>query len=136
MFKNIDKQFWETVIDTMQEGLMLIAPNGKVIFVNKAFEKLMGYSSKEIIGRTCDIFRCDRCFQARTNGLDAYYALFKDQKVRISECIFRTKNGTSIHLLKNAIVIRDKDGEIVGGIEILIDLSSVVAKKNEIAILA
>ena len=135
MFKNIDKRFWKTVIDTMQEGLMLIAPDGKIIFVNKAFKKLMGYSTKELHGKTCDLFRCDRCFKARTTGLDKYCALFKDQKVRSSQCTFRRKDGTQIHLLKNATVIRNKAGEVVGGIETLIDLSNVIAKENEIAIL-
>nr|MBF0223708.1 sigma 54-interacting transcriptional regulator [Desulfobulbaceae bacterium] len=135
MFKNIGTQFWETVIATIQEGLMLIAPDGKIIFVNKSFEKLMGYSAEELIGKSCDVFRCDRCFQARTDGLDKYCALFKDQRVRSSQCTFRKKDGSPIHLLKNATVIRDDGGEVVGGIETLIDLSNVVARENEIAIL-
>ncbi|MCK5228482.1 MAG: PAS domain-containing protein, partial [Desulfobulbaceae bacterium] len=36
MFENKDKQFWKTVIDTMQEGLMLVDRDGRILFINKA----------------------------------------------------------------------------------------------------
>ena len=135
MFENVDKQFWKTVIDTMHDGLMLVDPEGKILFVNKAFEKLMGYDAAELIGLTCEIFHCDRCFQARAKGLDKYCALFREEGVRCSECIFRKKDGSFIHLLKNASLIRNHQGKVIGGLETLVDLSNVVAKEKEIATL-
>lgn len=135
MFENIDKKFWKTVIDSIQEGLMLIGSDGKILFVNKAFEHLLGYSSAELVGSGCDALQCDRCFKARAKGMDKFCALFKDQKLRSSECIFRKKDGTPVHILKNAAVIRDSSGKVIGGVETLIDLSTVVAKDHEIATL-
>ena len=136
MFKNIDQQFWDTVIDSIQEGLMLIGPDGKILFVNKAFENLLGYSAAELVGSGCDVLHCDRCFKTRAEGMDKYCALFNEKKNQLSsECIFRRKDGTPIHILKNAAVIRDKNGSVVGGVETLIDLSKVVERDNEIAVL-
>ena len=43
-------KYWQTVIDTMLEGLMLVDPDGKIIFVNKAFCKTYGYRENEILG--------------------------------------------------------------------------------------
>jgi len=135
MLKNIDQRFWETVIDSIQEGLMLIGADGKILFVNRAFEGLLGYTSDELVGRGCDVLQCDRCFKARANGMDKYCTLFKEKKLRSSECIFRRKDGAPVHILKNAVVIRDEDGKVVGGVETLIDLSGVIERDNEIAVL-
>jgi PAS domain-containing protein len=38
-------------IDEMPDGVMLVDMGGKVIYVNKAFEKMMGYTAEELIGK-------------------------------------------------------------------------------------
>ena len=128
-----DGQLWKTVINTMQEGLMLVAPDGEIVFVNRAFEKLLGYNSEELIGKSCEVFHCDLCFQARANGVNRFCTLFSRLGVMNSECVFHDKNGRPIHLLKNAAVIKDAEGKVIGGVETLTDLSSVVAKEKVIA---
>ena len=128
----VDDQLWKTVINTMQEGLMLVAPDGEIVFVNRAFEKLLGYDSAEIIGKSCELFQCDQCFRHRANGLDRYCTLFSQDGEIAKECVFQKKNGHPMHLLKNAAVIHDGDGQVIGGVETLTDLTSVVAKEKVI----
>ncbi len=129
----LDDTLWKAVIDTMEEGLMLVDPNGRIRFVNRAFEGLLGYSDAELRGKGCEIFQCDRCFTARADGLDKYCVLFKKGEAHRSECTFRHRDGRRLHLLKNAAVIRDRHGRIVGGVETLTDLSRVVAGEKLIA---
>jgi len=128
----IDNTIWKAVIDTMQEGLMLVDCDGKITFVNPAFENLLGYSQEELLNQSCAVLQCDSCFRARADGLDSYCALFKEGDVHSSECIFRHKDGSARHLLKNAVVIRDNAGKIIGGVETLTDLSRVVAGEQMI----
>jgi PAS domain S-box-containing protein len=125
-------KYWQTVIDTMLEGLMLVDPDGKIIFVNKAFEKLSGYTKGEVEGQTSEILGCDTCFGTRAEGKDKYCALFKEGKVRRRKCVFQRKDGKELHVLKNAAIIRDKDGKVVGGVENLTDLSPIVEKDEVI----
>ena len=125
-------KYWQTVIDTMLEGLMLVDPDGKIIFVNPAFEQLSGYSKEEVEGRSCEILGCDTCFGTRAEGKDKYCALFKEGKVRRRKCIFQKKDGGQVHVLKNAALIRDKNGKVVGGVENLTDLSPVIEKEEVI----
>jgi PAS domain S-box-containing protein len=129
--KNYGK-YWQTVIDTMLEGLMLVDPDGKIVYVNRAFEQLSGYTKEDVEGQTCEILGCDTCFGTRKEGKDKYCALFKEGKVRRRKCIFQKKDGTELHVLKNAALIRDKNGEVIGGVENLTDLSPVVEKEEVI----
>lgn len=129
------EQLWKTVINTMQEGLMLVDPTGEIVFVNQAFENLLGYSSAELMGKSCELFQCDLCFRARSDGLNRYCTLFQSGTVTGSACVFQGKNGRSIHLLKNAATIKDAAGKVIGGVETLTDLTSVVAKEKVIATL-
>lgn len=134
MFENTDNRFWKTVIDTMHEGLMLIDPDGRIIFVNQAFKEMLGYQdADELKGKSCEVFHCDRCFGTREKGFDKYCALFKEEQLRSSECVFRKKDGSPLHAIKNAAVIRNELNEVVGGVETLTDLTPVVAKEKEIA---
>jgi PAS domain S-box-containing protein len=128
----LDDQLWKTVINTMQEGLMLVAPDGEIVFVNRSFEKLLGYGSAEVIGKSCQLFQCDQCSRLRADGLGSYCTLFNQEGEIAKECVFQRKDGHPVHLLKNAAVIKDRAGKVIGGVETLTDLTSVVAKEKVI----
>ena len=132
MLEKIYGKYWQTVIDTMMEGLMLVEPDGKIVYVNHAFEQLSGYSKEEVEGQTCEILGCDTCFGTRKEGKDKYCALFKEGKVRKRKCIFQKKGGGKVHVLKNAALLRDKNGKVVGGVENLTDLSPIIEKEEVI----
>ncbi|MDH3390358.1 MAG: sigma 54-interacting transcriptional regulator [Desulfobulbaceae bacterium] len=132
MLEKIYGKYWQTVIDTMMEGLMLVDPDGKIVFVNPAFEQLTGYTKEEVEGQTCEMLGCDTCFGTREEGKDKYCALFKEGKVRRRKCIFEKKGGGKVHVLKNAALIRDKNGKVVGGVENLTDLSPIIEKEEVI----
>ena len=53
--------YWETVIHTMMDGLMVVDPRGTIVAVNPAMEGLTGYSREELLGQPCTILDCDRC---------------------------------------------------------------------------
>jgi two-component system, NtrC family, response regulator HydG len=46
-------QHWKAIINTMNDGLMVVSPDGTILMVNQAFEKIMGYEREELIGRSC-----------------------------------------------------------------------------------
>lgn len=133
MFDQVEGGFWKTVVETMQEGLMIVDSGGRIVFVNPAFERMIGYCNKELQGRSCEILECDRCFTERAGGRNKYCALFREEKVRSSKCSFRRKDGGFVQLLKNAALIRDARERVVGGVETLVDLSRVLEKEKIIA---
>ena len=36
-------KYWKTIVDTLQDGVMVVDPGGKVLSVNPAAEQLTGY---------------------------------------------------------------------------------------------
>ena len=124
--------YWETVIDTMMDGLMVVDPEGVIISINKAMEIITGYSKDELVGQSCSILDCDACFGTRAEGHDKYCALFKEGHVTRRKCIVRKKNGKPLYVNKNAAVLRDSDGRVIGGVETLTDLTEVVSKERVI----
>lgn len=133
MLEKMYGKYWQTVIDTMLEGLMLVDPDGKIIFVNRAFEQISGYAKEDLEGETCEVLGCDTCFGTRAEGKDKYCALFKEGKVRRRKCILQKKDGSELHVLKNAAVIKDEQGKVVGGVENLTDLSPILEKEAVIS---
>jgi len=128
-------QYWETVVQTMLDGLMIVDPDGVILSINNAFERLTGYRKDELIGRSCEVLDCDACFGARAGGGDLHCALFKEGEVKNRKCVLRRKDGRPLHALKNAAVLRDRDGIIVGGVETLADCTDLVAKEEVISTL-
>jgi len=133
MLEQKDNDYWETVIDTMMDGLMVVDPEGTIIAINKAMENITGYSKGELLGQPCDILECDVCFKSRAQGEDKHCQLFKDGQVNRSKCVLKTKDGNALHVLKNAAILRDSSGSVIGGVETLTDLTEVVAKEQVIS---
>ena len=133
MLQEEHSNYWKTVIDTMMDGLMVVDPEGVIVSINKAMQGITGYSKKELIGQSCEILDCDTCFRSRARGEDKHCELFKEGQVSRKRCVLRTKNGTELHVLKNAAILRDSSGRVIGGVETLTDLTEIVAKERVIS---
>ncbi len=125
-------QYWKTIVDTMADGLMVVDSEGVIISINKAMETITGYSKDELVGQSCALLDCDTCFGTRAEGHDKYCALFREGHVTRRKCMLRKKDGKPLYVHKNAAVLKDSDGQVIGGVETLTDLSEVVSKDRVI----
>ena len=108
-------QYWKTIVDTMADGLMVVDLEGVIISINKAMETISGYNRDELVGQSCAILDCDACFGTRAEGHDKYCALFKEGHVTRRKCMLRKKDGKPLFVHKNAAVLKDSDGRVIGG---------------------
>lgn len=124
--KRIDfGKYSEKIIETMAEALVLIAPDGTILMVNKSFERMFGYRADEIVGKSCTHLNCDLCESGKDKGFTKWCSLFSyglDVKKR---CHLRKKDGTYLPVLKNASLLKDENGEDIGAVEILTDISEI-----------
>ncbi len=135
MFENEYSLYWKTVVQTMLDGLMVVDRDGIILSINNAFEALTGYSEKELIGQSCKILECNTCFQSRALGGIKHCQLFSEGQVRHKRCVIKRKDGAPVHVLKNAAVLKDKDGVVLGGVENLADCTELVDRDRVISTL-
>jgi len=119
-------RYWKRIINTMNDGLMLIAPDGSILMANRAFEELTGYTADDVVGKHCALLKCDACEKTMKmkNGR-MLCRLFEDGQKDIKRCrchILR-KDGSYLSAMKNASVLRDDDGKAIGAVETIMDIT-------------
>ena len=132
------KQHWGRVIDTMSEALMIISKGGRILSVNRSFEEMTGHAADEICGMPCTLLDCHACELAIGNRDGAWCNLFEPghQEIRRCRCSIRRKDGSYLPALKNASVLLDADGSVLGAVETLTDLSEIDRLDRKVEILS
>ncbi len=128
-------QYWEKIINTMNDGLMVVAPDCTILMVNSAFEQMTGYTSEEIVGHSCKILECDACETTLIKTDDANSCrLFRPGQTDIKRCRCHAlcKDGTFLPILKNASILRDDHGIAMGVVETLTDMSELTRLDRQV----
>jgi PAS domain S-box-containing protein len=124
--------YWESIIETMKEGLLVVNPEGTIIAVNPAAEALTGYSALELIGSSCRVLDCTGCVIHGDGPGEKWCKLFQEGMVKAKKCLITHKDHRSVSVVKNATVLRGPDGRIIGAVETLTDISDFVRQQEEI----
>ena len=130
--EELDK-YWKTVVNTIQDGIMIVDTHGRIISVNKAFEIITGFLKDDLIGKTCDVLNCNLFEVARNKKGDHWCVLFETGTMDRRRCTLVHKNGTLIHALKNASILHDAKGKVIGAVETIADITEIIKKDNQIA---
>ncbi len=120
------------VFEAMRDGLMVVDNKGVVLLFNRAAEEITGYRKEEVIGRECSLFHCDACVLVDSAGGRAECQLDKFDSLYNRKCRIRSGDGRSVLLLKNVVVLRDDNGDILGTVESMTDITSLYEKEMEL----
>jgi two-component system response regulator HydG len=124
--------YWKTVVNTIRDGIMIVNTSGAIVSVNEAFEHITGYSKDEAIGKTCKILHCDVCDEAMANSGDHWCSLFRTGSFENRKGRLRRKDGKYINVLKNAAIFRDADGNVLGAVGTIADLTEISEKEHQL----
>jgi two-component system response regulator HydG len=124
--------YWETVVNTIQDGLMVVDRAGTILSVNRALEAITGYSKEDLIGSPCSALHCDICEIARDENGDHWCVLFRTGSLKMRRCTLARKDGRYVHVLKNASLLHDSNGNTIGAVETLTDLTEIIQKDHQI----
>jgi PAS domain S-box-containing protein len=125
-------RYWKTVFNTIQDGVMIVDTGGTIVSVNKALENMTGYSDNQLIGKPCTIFNCNICELARERKGEKWCSLFRTGEVSNRRCALMKKDGTYIHVLKNASLLHDTRGQVMGAVETMTDITELIEKDTQI----
>jgi two-component system response regulator HydG len=133
MFEEEADRYWKTVVDTIRDGIMVVDTSGSILSVNKALETMTDYSHQELIGQKCSILNCSVFNLAREKCGEHWCLLFKTGAMNMRRCTIMRKNGTYVPVLKNASLLHDSKGRVIGAVETVTDITEIVEKDRQIA---
>jgi PAS domain S-box-containing protein len=130
MKKGEPDRFFNVILNSIADGVFTTDNEGKITFINKAAEEITGFSSKEAIGHFCfDIFRADIC-QTRC----ALKETLKTKKEITNLAVtILNKDGKKMPISISTAVLKNENGQIIGGVETFRDLSTIEELKKELS---
>ncbi|MGE5174510.1 MAG: sigma-54 interaction domain-containing protein [Betaproteobacteria bacterium] len=127
-----DHNFLMNVFETMRDGLMIVDKDGNILFFNRAAEEITGYRKEEVKGKQCTILDSDTCVVLTEEGKRKSCSIFKTGVIQNKKCRIRSSDGRAVYLLKNATVLNDENGEMIGAVETMTDITSLYMKEVEL----
>ena len=125
-------KYWKTIVDTLQDGLIVVDPRGKIVAANPAAERLTGYAADELIGKSCRILNCTGCKIIGKGAGTQWCGLFSRGSMMAKKCLITNKDRRSVHIIKSASVLKDENGQIIGAVETLTDITEKIRQQQEI----
>jgi PAS domain S-box-containing protein len=98
-----------TLIETSPDPLVTIGPDGKITDVNRATEKFTGRARNKLVGTDFSDY-----FTEPERAQAGYREVFAKGKIHDYALDLRHRNGRIFHVLYNASVYRDDEGQVAG----------------------
>jgi len=128
-----EPNFLINVFETMRDGLMIVDKDGNIIFFNAAAERITGYRKEEVVGQQCTILDSDTCVILTDEGRQKDCGIFKTgASINNKKCRIRASDGRAVYLLKNATILKNEKGEMIGAVESMTDITSLYMKEMEL----
>ena len=127
-----DPKFLMNVFENMRDGVMIMDPESNILYLNQAAEKITEYSIADVYGKPCTVLDTDTCTILTESGRQKCCSLFNGGVVQDKRCRIRTKSGKTVYLLKNAVLLKNDDDEVIGAVENITDITSLYMKELEL----
>jgi len=124
--------FYEKLLDSMHDGVYFVNRERKITYWNEGAERLTGYGATEALGKSCfDNFLGHVDENGRplcTTGCPLSNVML-DGQARMAEFYLRHKEGHRVPISVRVLPMRNREGKIVGAVEVFSD--STAKKKVE-----
>ncbi len=128
------KTLLESIFNSVPDAMVIADTNRRIILSNPGVTKVFGYTSEEILGQETKIFyESDEEFERQGK---LRFNLSAEEKIEPYEVQYKRINGETFPAETIGTIIRTKDGEMVGFMELMRDISARKAaveaiRKNE-----
>ena len=129
MGKRLLKQQYEKILNSIADGVFTVGLDNHITFFNHAAEKITGISRDQAVGQKCfDVFRANIC---QTSCALHQTIETGEESINLHINILNSE-GRSMPISVSTSVLRDENGEIVGGVETFRDLTTIEMLRHEI----
>ena len=123
------------VLENLHDGLYFTDTHRIITFWNHAAERITGYTAAEVLGRSCAaniLVHVDTDGRSLCRGLCPLAMTMADSVGREAEVFLRHKDGHRVPVLVRTGPLKDRQGQVVGGIELFTDLSNILANNSRV----
>ncbi len=120
----------EVILNAINDGVVTIGLDRRIHYINEAALRILGYERDEAMGAECaSIIRCAAC--ATTNCL-LDRTLKTGQDIRSYDSYLINKAGEEIPITVNASLLTDEEGQVIGEVEVIRDISEQTKLAEEV----
>lgn len=119
-----------TILDSINDGVFTVDEEWRITSFNRAAEEITGISREEAIGRhCCDVFRASIC-----ESDCALRKTMSTEEAVLNKAIYIVNaDGNRIPISVSTALLKDADGQVIGGVESFRDLSVVEELRKELS---
>jgi len=131
-YMNLEKDFYESIIENLHDGLYFVTRNRIITYWNKAAEQISGYTANEVVGKSCSdniLTHVDSKGNHLCTGMCPLAATITDGKPHEDEVYMHHKDGHRLPVSVRVSPLTDRDGKIIGGVELFTDISNQAANQ-------
>ncbi|NWG86700.1 MAG: EAL domain-containing protein [Hydrogenophilaceae bacterium] len=121
------------VLASTKDGVMITSPQGRIIEVNAAFSKIMGYSAEEVVGQNPRMWKSER---HPPQFYQELWASLNRTGHWQGELWNRRKNGEIFPAWQTISAVRNEGGQLTHYVSVFSDISGIVQSQAELAHLA
>jgi len=123
----------ETILNGIEDFILVIAPDKKIIDVNEPFLEKMGFERSEVIGKTCfDVWRRGIPPCIKGDSICPLNEVVRNKKPHVSVLTRMNRKGEKRYIEVSVYPIWEKDGKISEFIEISRDITVRRQEEEEI----
>jgi len=113
----------------ISDPFFTVDPEMNVAFINEAAARLAGLSREEAIGMPCcEVFNSSIC----KDGCPVEKALETDEATVGQRATIKNRKGREIPIMASSALLKDSSGKVLGGFEILRDLTAEVKAEKRL----
>lgn len=109
----------QLVYSVIPSAIFTVDLDRKITSWNKKAERITGYTEAEVLGKPCSVFALEPC---TVKGCGVYSETVK-KPILNRICEIRTKDGRVRIVSKNADLLRDANGRVIGAVESFGDIT-------------
>lgn len=123
---------YERIIENLHDGLYFVDQDRIITYWNRAAEQISGFTANEVVGKSCSdniLTHVDSDGNNLCTGMCPLAATIADGKPREAEIYMHHKDGHRIPVSVRIGKLTDRDGNIIGGVELFTDISNQAANE-------
>jgi len=128
----LEKDSYERIIENLYDGLYFVDRDRVITYWNKGAERISGFTADEVVGKSCAdniLTHVDSQGNSLCTGMCPLAATIADGTLREAELFMHHKDGHRIPVSVRFSTLTDRDGIIIGGVEVFTDISNQEATK-------